>query len=89
MTKATITRVRDARNSMLRLWKGLQACAFFLKNINQQGIKEVSEAIEVHHQEANLLYEALGNKITKKTQGLGNLGDNRVDVAEYWLKIAK
>ena len=57
--------------------------------LETMSIKEVSEAIEVHHQEANLLYEALGNKITKKTQGLGNLGDNRVDVAEYWLKIAK
>ncbi len=52
-------------------------------------IQEVAQAIEAHHQESNLLYEALGSKIAKKTDGALNLGDEKLDVAEYWLKIAK
>ncbi len=60
-----------------------------VEDLATMSIKEIAEAIDAHHEEANPLYEALGNKITKKTEGLGNLGDNRVDVAEYWLKIAK
>ena len=52
-------------------------------------MQEIAAAIEAHHAEANPLYEALGNKITRKTDGLVNLGDAKVDVAEYWLKIAK
>lgn len=52
-------------------------------------IQEIAQAIEAHHAEANVYYESLGSKITKKTEGSLNLGDEKLDVAEYWLKIAK
>lgn len=59
------------------------------EELSTMSIQEVAQAIEAHHAEANVYYEALGSKIAKKTEGALNLGDEKLDVAEYWLKIAK
>lgn len=57
--------------------------------LSNMSIQEIAQAIEAHHQESNLLYEALGGKIIRKTEGDGFLGDEKFATAEYWLKIAK
>ena len=51
--------------------------------------QDIVNAIGEKHLESNQLYEALGTKITRKTEGDGFLGDDRVDTAKYWLNVAK
>ena len=54
----------------------------------KMSIQEIAQAIETHHQETTLLYEALAQKITKQTDGTKYMSDDRVDEVVYWYKVA-
>ncbi|MEY4935043.1 MAG: hypothetical protein RIS64_1402 [Bacteroidota bacterium] len=59
------------------------------KEMANMSIEQLAQAIETHHQELTLLYQAMANKISKETVGEKSLKDDNVFVAEYWLRVAK
>ena len=52
-------------------------------------IQEIAQAIAEHQKETTLLYEAMGSKNKKRTNGEKPMGDDKVGNAEYWLRVAK
>ena len=59
------------------------------KELASMSVPALAAAIETHHQEMALLYEAMAAKMSKQTVGEAFLSDEHINVAEYWLKIAK
>jgi predicted O-linked N-acetylglucosamine transferase (SPINDLY family) len=59
------------------------------KEMAHMNVEQLAQAIETHHQELALLYQAIANKISKETIGEKSLKDDNLFVAEYWLKVAK
>lgn len=52
-------------------------------------IQDVAQAIEDHNKDTDILYESMASKITKKTNGVMTMNDDKVNVVEYWLKVAR
>ena len=52
-------------------------------------VPALAAAIETHHPEMALLYEAMAAKMSKQTVGEAFLSDEHINVAEYWLKVAQ
>ncbi|MEN9609275.1 MAG: hypothetical protein RLZZ628_89 [Bacteroidota bacterium] len=59
------------------------------KDLANMSVEALAQAIETHQQELAQLYQAMSAKISKQTIGEAYLGDDKVIVAEYWLKVAK
>jgi hypothetical protein len=57
--------------------------------VANMSVEQLTRAIETHHQELFLLYQAMANKISKKTVGEKSLKDDNTVAAEYWLKVGK
>jgi hypothetical protein len=59
------------------------------KDWANRSVQDLAVAIETHHQEMYLLYQAMAAKMSKQTIGEAFLSDDNIVVAEYWLKVAK
>ncbi len=59
------------------------------KELASMSVQALAAAIETHHQEMALLYEAMSAKMSKQTVGEAFLSDENINIAEYWLKVAK
>jgi hypothetical protein len=59
------------------------------KEMAHMNVEQLAQAIETHHQELALLYQAMANKISKKTVGEKFLKDDDTASAEYWFKVGK
>jgi hypothetical protein len=59
------------------------------KDLAKMSVQDLAAAIETHHHEMALLYEAMSAKMSKQTIGEAFLSDEHLNIAEYWLKIAQ
>ncbi|MEN9610148.1 MAG: hypothetical protein RLZZ628_962 [Bacteroidota bacterium] len=59
------------------------------QDLASMSVQALATAIETHHQEMALLYQAMAAKMSKQTVGEAFLSDDNIVVAEYWLKVAK
>jgi hypothetical protein len=59
------------------------------KELASMSVQALATAIETHHHEMALLYQAMAAKMAKQTVGEAFLSDENIVVAEYWLKVAK
>lgn len=59
------------------------------EELTTMSIQEMAQAIDEHNKDTDILYEFMATKITKKTNGVMTMNDDKVNVAEYWLKVAR
>ena len=59
------------------------------KELTSMSVPALAAAIETHHPEMALLYEAMSAKMSKQTVGEAFLSDEHINIAEYWLKVAQ
>ena len=59
------------------------------EGLAKMSIKELSAAIDLHHQDTNALYLEMATRISKQTDSTHSMSDENVDKAIYWNKIAK
>lgn len=59
------------------------------EELAKMSIKELSTAIDAHHQETNALYTEMATRISKQTEGVHGMSDENVDKAVYWSKTAR
>ena len=59
------------------------------EELSKMNLLEIAQAIELHHQETTLLYSAMAEKISKKTDGVKSMSDAKVAVAEYYFGVSK
>jgi hypothetical protein len=59
------------------------------KDLASMSVQALATAIETHHNEMALLYQAMADKMAKQSVGEAFLSDDNIVVAEYWLKVAK
>jgi hypothetical protein len=59
------------------------------KELASMSVQALAIAIETHHHEMALLYQAMAAKMAKQTVGEAFLSDDNMVIAEYWLKVAK
>jgi hypothetical protein len=48
----------------------------------------LAQEIEAHQNRTEFLFTVMASRLTSGTKGLKNLGNDSVEIAEYWLKIA-
>jgi hypothetical protein len=48
----------------------------------------LAQEIEAHQNRTEFLFNVMANRMTSGTKGLRNLGNDSVEIAEYWLKVA-
>ena len=59
------------------------------EDLLNMSIEDLAKEIAEHQKRTTLLFQIMGNLISKKPEGEGFMKDENVNVAEYWLDVAR